>query len=61
MGTWAAPDTAAKKQLRRILKDLNKLEAELWNVFGDDLVADDFMEISERINWALKGKWEKKS
>lgn len=58
MGTWGAPSTKLeKKLLKDRLKLLKEAQDAVSELFGDDIVLDNFDTANDRIEWALKGKW----
>jgi hypothetical protein len=59
MGTWAVPDTKAKKQkLIKLTKDFKRLRTKIGKIIGDDMIEDEFDLLEHLFNWALEAEWE---
>lgn len=58
MGTWQAPQTKEdKKLLRAKLKEFKKLQNDINELFGDDILCDAFASAEDRIELAIKETW----
>lgn len=58
MGTWQTPKTKEEKKLLRVkLKEFKKLQKEINELFGDDILCDAFASAEDRIETALDEVW----